>query len=374
MIMPTLMQSAPGPETVIDGVRYLYFGGTNYLGLAGHPEVIEAGCRAMRAYGVHSATSRAGFGTTPPVLEVEHQAAAYFCCEDAYYFSSGYLGNQILLAAVMAEADGVLVDASAHFSVWEAAKGAGRPVRAFAHGDVDQLARAARDLNRVVVMADAVGPVTGDLTPVFEYKYVLEQHERGVLLLDDAHGFGVLGPAGRGWLDELGLWEMANRGDFDERVSLVCGGTLAKALGGFGGLIPGTRSFVERLRKASHCFEGASAPPSAAAGASVKALELAQLEPDRRERVRANTLRLRRGLRSLGLTVAAGPTANFGVRIGCAADMRRIHQALRTRGIFLPYFSAYSGVSGEGLMRFAVFADHTPEQLDHLLAELKAVL
>jgi hypothetical protein len=94
------MESAPGPETVIDGVRYLYFGGTSYLGLANHPEVIAAGCEALRRYGVHSATTRARFGTNPPVLGVERQAAEFFGTGDAFYFHSGYVANHILVAAL----------------------------------------------------------------------------------------------------------------------------------------------------------------------------------------------------------------------------------------------------------------------------------
>ena len=118
----SLMQSPPGPETIIDGVRYLYFAGTSYLGLAAHPEVIEAGCEAMRRYGVHSATTRARFGTIPPVLEVEQRAAEFFGTEDAFYFGSGYIANHIMVAALAPEVDAVLVDEAAHYCVAEAAR------------------------------------------------------------------------------------------------------------------------------------------------------------------------------------------------------------------------------------------------------------
>ena len=114
MTATPLMQSPPGPETVIDGVRYLYFGGTSYLGLAGHPEVLEAGCAALREFGVHSATSRSGFGTTPPVRDAERSAAAYFGTEEAFYFASGYAGNQIM-AERFADVDRIVVAESAHY-------------------------------------------------------------------------------------------------------------------------------------------------------------------------------------------------------------------------------------------------------------------
>jgi 8-amino-7-oxononanoate synthase len=147
----SIMQSAPGPETVIDGVRYLYFGGTSYLGLSNHPEVVEAGCAALRQFGVHSATTRARFGTNPPVLEVERRAAEFFGTEDAFYFGSGYLSNHILVAALAADADVVLVDEAAHYCVLEATRLAGKPVHTFRHRDPDNLAEVAKRHDRVRV-------------------------------------------------------------------------------------------------------------------------------------------------------------------------------------------------------------------------------
>lgn len=370
----SLMQSAPGPETVIDGVRYLYFGGTSYLGLANHPEVIEAGCEAIRRYGVHSATTRARFGTNPPMLDVERRAAEFFGTEDAFYFGSGYVANHILVAALAPDADVVLVDEAAHYCVLEATRLAGKAVHTFRHRDPADLARVASSHDRVVVLADGVNPSTGTVAPVREYLATLAGRAHASLLLDDAHGFGVLGEHGRGLLDELKLWSHANGGPAVNGVRLCVGGTLAKALGGFGGIIPGTRAFVERARKSSHYFDGASAPASAEAGATAKSLEIVMREPELRVRLRANVHHVRAGLPELGLTVPEGDTANFGVTIGDAASMKRIHEALKARSIMLPYVGTYSGLPPEGVLRFAIFATHTTEQLDRMLAGLRATL
>jgi 7-keto-8-aminopelargonate synthetase-like enzyme len=409
----TLMQSAPGPEVVIDGARYLYFGGTSYLGLASHPEVIEAACAAVRRYGVHTATSRARLGTNPPVLEVEERAAAFFGAEDAFYFSSGYAANHIMVAALAGQAEAVLVDEAAHYCVLEAARVASLPIATFRHRDADDLARLVHERRRVLVLADGVGPSTGLVAPVKGYLAALAGCERAALLLDDAHGFGVLGENSRGLFDELGLWPRVNKDRFEgvedqlgrgrprpreslgksgdedapapfpapateglveDGVSLHVCGTLAKALGGFGGIIPGTREFVARARTASHYFDGASAPASAEAGATAKALEIVMREPGLRLQLRENTLRLRRGLSSMGLAVPEGATANFGISVGNAQNMRGIHEALKARGIMLPYVTAYTGVPPEGLLRFAVFANHSAAQIDRLLAELRALL
>lgn len=370
----SIMQSAPGPKTVIDGVRYLYFGGTSYLGLANHPEVVEAGCAALRQFGVHSATSRARFGTNPPVLEVERRAAEFFGTEDAFYFGSGYQSNHILVAALAADADVVLVDESAHYCVLEATRLAGKSVHTFRHCDPDSLAEVAKRHDRVLVMADGVNPSTGSVAPVREYLEALAGRARATLLLDDAHGFGVLGERGRGLLDELGLWPHVNGGSPVSGVRLCVGGTLAKALGGFGGIVPGRNEFVERARKSSHYFDGASAPASAEAGATAKALEIVLREPELRDRLRAKVRHVRAGLRELGLTVPDGDTANFGVTIGDPTYMKHIHETLKSRGIVLPYVGTYSGLPPEGVLRFAIFATHTSEQLDRLLAGLRAVL
>jgi 8-amino-7-oxononanoate synthase len=370
----SLLQSPPGPDVIIDGQRYLYFGGTSYLGLAAHPEIIEAGCAALRRFGVHTATSRARFGTNPPVLEVEQRAAAFFGTEEAFYFSSGYAANHIMVAALADQAEAVLVDEAAHYCVIEAARLANLPVATFRHRDPEDLARLARDRPRVLVLADAVGPSTGLVAPVEDYLAALAGCERAALLLDDAHGFGVLGDHGRGLLDELGLWPRVNRSLPECGVSLHVCGTLAKALGGFGGIIPGASEFVARARTASHYFDGASAPASAEAGATAKALEIVMRETSLRRQLRENVLYLRRGLRALGLTVPEGATADVGITVGVADNMRRIHEALKARGIMLPYVDAYAGVPPAGLLRFAVFASHSAAQIDRLLTELKSLL
>jgi 8-amino-7-oxononanoate synthase len=374
MTSKSFMQSPPAPETVIDGVRYLYFGGTSYLGLAAHPEVIEAGCEALRTYGVHSATTRARFGTIPPVELVERRAAEFFGTEDAFYFGSGYVANHIMVAAFAEDADAVLVSAGAHYCVMEAARASRLPCYTFSPHDLTSLCGIVRDFQRVLVMSDAVGPSDGCLAPIAEYCRILKGCERARLLLDDAHGFGVLGENGRGLLEETGLWPNVNTLGANSSVNVGVCGTLAKALGGFGGIIPGTPDFVERVRKSSHFFDGASAPASAEAGATAKALEIVMKYPGLRQNLRTNTEHLRTGLRSLGLAVPGGKTAHFGVTTGNREEMQHIHSTLKSRGIMVPYIGAYTGIPEEGLLRFAVFANHRIEQLDHLLAELRAIL
>ena len=200
--VPRIMESAPGPETVIDGVCYLYFGGTSYLGLHGHPEVIEAGCAALRTFGVHTATTRAGFGTSPLLIGVELAASRFFGSEDAFYLASGYVANHALMPLLARDIAAVFIDDSSHYCVVEAARLAGRPVHRFRHRDPADLEAQLRRLlppgGRPLVMADGVTPVTGRIAPVRDYMGVLSRFSPATLHLDDAHGFGVLGADGRG--------------------------------------------------------------------------------------------------------------------------------------------------------------------------------
>ena len=374
---PPLMESPPGALTRIDGKEYLYFGGTGYLGLAGHAEVIQAACAALRCYGVHTATSRSGYGTSPLTLEVERLAAEFFGAAGAFYFASGYTGNHILIQAVADRADVVLADESAHFCLAEASHLLGRPVETFRHRDADDLRQKLRRHagKKPLVLTDGVFSMTGAVAPVDRYVEALRDYGTATLLIDDAHGLGTIGRNGRGSLEHLGLWSNEINADpARQGLGLYVCGTLSKAIGGFGGVLPGSLALLDRVRQTSHYFEGASAPMSAAAGATAKALEIVLRQPQLRRRLEQNARRLRGGLRALGLAVDDWPTPIIGLSIGTGEDMRRIHDELRLAGIIVPYFAAYSGAGPAGGLRIAVFATHTEEMLDRLLAELKRVL
>lgn len=367
------MESPPGPETVINGRRYHYFAGTSYLGLHGHPEVIAAGCAAFRRLGLHTATSRPGFGHCAPVLEVERRAAAFWGKEAAFYVASGYVTNHLLIQAAGPVA-GVWVDESAHFCVWEATRLAGAPVHTFQPRDVDDLrAQLQRHLppgGRPLVMADAIMPATGAVFPVADALRVLREFAPAVLILDDAHGAGVLGTHGRGTLEHFGYWEAANGGQGVDGVELWSGATLAKALGGFGGIIVGSEPFVERVRQSSHYYDGASAPPAPVAAASAKALDIVAADPSLRARLHENRACLQAGLRGLGLRVPETPAAQVGVVAGPGEIHQRLQAALQEEGFIVPAIRAYAGLGSEGVLRFAACAGHTVAQIEALLAAL----
>lgn len=377
--MPT-MQSPPGPETVIDGRRYLYFAGTGYLGLQGHPEVIRAACDALEQYGVGSATSRSGFGETPPVVEVEREAAALFGTQSAFYFPSGYFGNDILLAGLEDAFDAVFVDALSHYSVLEAARVSGQPVYAFMHRDVEVLCGALKAKikpgGRPLVVTDGVFAALGDVAPVAEYLRLLAEYPGAILAVDDAHAAGVLGENGRGTYEHAGLWDASvNAGQpLDRHPRLLACATLSKALGGYGGIIPGATPFIDWLKTTTPYYAGTSPPPVPVAAASARALAIARTQPELRRRLWENVRMVKEGLRSMGLAADDTPVPIVSLVIGDAARMQRLHGELADGGIFVPYMPTYSGLGPEGALRLAVFATHTKAMIERLLDELRRLV
>ena len=377
-----IMQSPPGAETTIDGRRYTYFAGTGYLGLQGHLDVIRAACTAARQFGIGSATSRNRVGTTPPILDVERRAAELFGTEDAFHFASGYMSPAVVLSVMREQFDTVLIDELAHYCLVEAADKLSCPVVPFSHCSVDGLAdkltAEAASNHKVVVMTDGVFSALGRLAPVADYWKLLADRPGSMLLVDDAHSYGVLGQHGRGSLEHAGLWseEVNSRWPTpsdDQPILWTCG-TLSKALGGFGGIVPGASEAIAMLKSDSPYGYAASAPAVPAAAASAEALRIVVEQPEILEQLRKNVAQLRNGLRELGLDVEDSPAAVVALQLETADQMRHIQETLAERSIWIAYVPEYSGVGPQGLLRLAVFATHTTEMIDHLLGELASLL
>jgi 7-keto-8-aminopelargonate synthetase-like enzyme len=337
------------------------------------------------------------------VLDVERQAARFFGTESAFYFASGFAGMEILLSFLRRWCDALFVDECSHYAVHEAVRHSGLPVGTFGHCDVDALraalAESTTSRSRPAVLTDGVFSALGHIAPLAGYRDVLRGFgfSASMLLVDDAHGIGVLGPMGRGTLEHAGLWDEAERCQepfsaeslFDrlpspiewereasERVpdtfspGIFFCGTLSKALGGFGGILPGSQAWIERVKRQSPYYPGASPPPTPAAAATARALELVMADPGIRARLRANVSLVKSGLGRLGLPVDDTPVPIVCLEIGSGENMRRIQEELMRRGIAVAYMSAYSGLGPEGALRLAVFATHTEAMIGQLLDAL----
>lgn len=377
-----LMQSPPGAETVLNGRRYLYFAGTGYLGLQSHPDVIAAGRVGVETYGVHTATSRNGYGTAPPHDEVERRAAEFLGAEAALYLVTGYAVNFAIAAALSPVVDFVVMDETAHDCLREAARWCEHlkapPVK-FRHRDVghaaEMLKQHCRPGWRTLLMADGLFPMSGSISPLAEYVELLQNYEGSMLLVDDAHGVAAVGETGKGSLEVNGVAAKDINADLARRVStgvrVFRSATLSKAIGGHGGALAGDRAFLEQVRRSSGWFRGASAPAAAVAAATAKSLEIVQTQPELRQRLAENVKRARGALRDLGLAVQDSPSPVIGLSVGKAEQKQNIQRRLQEAGIAIGFSREYTGSGPEGTLRIAMFATHTPEMIDRLIAEMK---
>jgi 8-amino-7-oxononanoate synthase len=303
-----------------------------------------------------------------------------FGLDDAFYFASGWMGNHILTQSLGPESGLVMVDECSHYSVIEAARLTGWPQVAFRHCDPDDLRAKLKDRRQpaqhVLLLSDGVFAATGRIAPVAEYYDALRDCPESVLMLDDAHGVAVLGANGRGTFEHAGLWPHGpNTLDGPSpQPRLTFSATLSKAVGGYGGIIPGGREFIRQLKLRSPYFGGASPPPVPIAAATARAIELIQAEPDLRTRLWANARLLKDGLRSLGFDVDDTPVPIVCLVIGSAGNMQRIQRELMARGVAVAYMAAYAGLGPEGGLRIAVFAPHTPAMIGQFLDELRRLV
>jgi 8-amino-7-oxononanoate synthase len=365
--VPFVMDSAPGPETVINGRKYIYFGGTGYFALHGNAEMIKTGIEAFGKYGMHSATTRSGFGNNPVLLDAERKIAAYFGTEDAVYYVSGYFNGLMMAQGLADQFDLAFVDETAHFSVKDGVHSTRKPVVFYKHRDPSDLrSKLKSELKagqRPVVFTDGVFPTFGVIAPVPEIVKELKPYD-GILCLDDAHAAGVLGTNGRGTYEHFGL----KPGD-----TLLMSGTLSKAFGGHGGFIPASAAFIQKIRQTVGAYSGASPTPTPIAAASAKGIELVQSHPEWREKLRRNVARVKKGMRQLGFDVGDTPMPIVTWALASADEMKKVQKELLDRGIAVAY-STYVGAPSGGVLRASIFSAHTDAHIDRLLEELKKLV
>ncbi len=372
-----MMESSVGPRVVIDGRERDYFAGCSYLGLQNHPELIAAAAAALARYGLGTGTSRGGYGEHPIFAAVETAAARYFDAEAALYYVTAYLGNTILLQGLAGEYDRIFVDAASHFSVRDAAAVAGAPVTLYRHCDPADLAAHLRDQlrpgERPLVISDGVFPISGEIAPVPGYVAALCGYPGAILCLDDAHATGVLGAGGQGtvayWCerDPVGFSNVSD-------LRIYSAHTLSKALGCHGGVIAADAGLIRRLRADAPAFGAHSPSPLPVAAAAVRALELTGGVSPLRGQLWANVARARAGLRGLGWDLADTPVPIICLAARPALDLARLQAELFARGICVAHVTRYSSTPPGGALRIAIFATHTAEQIERLVAELASLL
>lgn len=351
-----------GARVRIDGDEFLNLAGCNYLALSELPQLREAARRALEDGCLFACyLPRAYVGEDQYFAPVEREAAAFYGAESAVYLPSGYLLGFAAMTGLRPLYDAIYLDETAHWCLVDAAPLAGVPTHTFPTCDADALEQALAEApagRRPLIATDGAFATTGKLPPLDRYAELAARHD-GQLLIDESHSAGGVGATGRGAAQHFGL---------GERVWVAT--TLSKAFCAQGSVFVGSQEVIDRARE-SHAFRGSApgSPISAAVGQA--ALRYVREHPERCEILRANVVHLRDGLRRIGVDTGDSPAPIVSFACGSFEANRGLQQALFDRGIYVLH-SNYIGAGPGGMIRLSVFADHTPEDLDRVVAAIDA--
>jgi len=361
-----VMDSQQGTRVTIEGREMIMLSSNDYLGLTFHPKVVEAACTAVRRWGSSPTGARISNGSRSYHTELEQRLADFLGREACHVHAAGYLSCMSGLATFAQKGDLVLADKNLHSCMWDGIRLSLATVERFSHNNPQDL----RDILQAVpadqaklVAVEGVYSMEGHICRMPEIARLAEEH-KAFLLVDDAHGFGVLGRQGRGTVDHFGL---------NGSVDLLCG-SLSKALASTGGFVAGSAEVIEYLRTHSKqtVFSAALAPAQAAA--AMAALEVLQTEPQHMERLWSNTRRYKEMLRGLGLDTWESETPAVPIVLGSKERAYFFWKALMEEGVFTVLSTAPAVPPGKDLIRTAISALHTEEQLERIAGAMQRAM
>ena len=354
------LESGTGPTVRIGGREVLLFASNDYLGLACHPDVVDAAVVATQTYGAGSGAARLISGSLPPHQEMEQALAKFKGTEAAITFGSGYLANIGAIPALINRGGLILADRLCHASLLDGCRLSDADFRIYRHNDMDHLASLLskrRKGRRTLIVTDGVFSMDGDLALLPDLARIAHMYEAD-LYVDDAHGTGVMGHHGRGTIEHFGL---------EARIPLHMG-TLGKALGSSGAYIAGPDPTIRYLLQRCRSFIFATAPPPGSAAAVIAALRIVQREPERRARLWANRDRLFTGLTRAGFNLAPSCSPILPILIGQADKALRFSEELLAHGVFAPAIRPPTVPAQTSRIRVTVTSEHTTAQVEQALA------
>jgi len=359
------LDGAPGVEVIAGGERLLAFCSNDYLGLAAHPEVVAALKSAADRYGVGAGASHLVSGHTDAHRRLEERLAELTGRPGALAFSTGYMANLGVATALLGRGDTICEDRVNHASLLDAGLVSRAQTVRYAHADPAALDSrlASRGSGRRLVATDGVFSMDGDIAPLPGLLAAARRHG-AMLLVDDAHGIGVLGSTGGGTLEHHGI---AHAPD----VAVM--GTLGKAFGTFGAFVAGEPDLIDTLVQSARTYLYTTATPPALAEAARAAVDVACREPWRRERLRDTVRRFRAGARQLGLPVTPWDTPIQPLVFGASAAALEASRVLRERGLLVTAIRPPTVPRGTARLRITFSAAHEPEHVDRLLDALSGV-
>ncbi len=352
--------SPQGAWLDVDGKHVLNFSSNNYLGLANHPRLIDAAKQAMDRYGIGPAAVRTIAGTMDLHLELEQRLAAFKGVEAAITFQSGFTANLATIPALVGKGDVIFSDRLNHASIIDGCRLSRAQIVAFAHCDPDDLRQqiaATSEYGRRLIVTDGVFSMDGDIAPLPALAEVAKAHDI-ILMVDDAHGEGVLGTGGRGIVDHFGL-----HGQVDVEI-----GTLSKAFGVVGGVVAGNRAIVDWLRQRGRPFLFSSAMTVPDAAACLAAVDVLEESTELVERLWSNADYFKRGMNDLGFDTGHTATPIVPVMLGEAPLAQQFSRHLFEEGVFAMAIGFPTVPQGMARIRVMNSATHSQADLDQALA------
>ena len=359
------VESPMDAHIVIDGRSVINLCANNYLGLANHPRLKEAAKRAIDTYGIGPGAVRTIAGTMTLHLDLERRLAEFKHAEAVISLQSGFAANLATIPALMGRGDVIFSDELNHASIIDGCRLSRATIVSFAHADVDDLRRKiaeTTEYNRRLIVTDGVFSMDGDIAPLPALQALAEEH--GILLMvDDAHGEGVLGKGGRGIVDHFGL-----HGKVDIEV-----GTMSKAFGVVGGMVAGPQVIIDWIRQRGRPFLFSSAATVPDVAACLEAIDLLEESDELVQRLWANAELVRHELANMGFDVGHSTTPIVPVMLGEAPLAQAFSKALLEAGVFAMAIGFPTVARGKARIRVMNSAAHTPADLEQALAAFQKV-
>jgi len=360
------IESAEGVIVSVKGKKLLMMSSNEYLGLSQHPKVKEAAIQAVQHWGTSPCGSRLANGSRSYHVELEEALADFLGKEACHVTSAGYLACMSGVSTLVQRGDALLVDKSIHSALWDGALLSNASLERFEHENISELERLLKALpaeQSKAIVVDGVYSMEGHVASLPQIVALAEEYQ-ALVIVDDAHGLGVLGKQGSGVVNHYGLTNKVE----------VQMGSFSKALASTGGFIAASRDTIEYLRSNCRQIIFSAALPPAQAAAALASIRVMQTEPQHLERLRENCAYYRQGLEALGIDFWESPTAGFPIVIGDKERCYHIWSSLWEQGFFTVMAISPGVPKGKDLIRTAMTALHTREQIDRFLKALKKAL
>ena len=353
-----VVESEQSPEVVVEGRKMIMLGSNNYLGLTSHPKVKEAAIEAVKQFGSGCAGTRLLNGTLDIHVKLEEKLASFFRKEAALTFSTGYQTNLGIISSLAGKHDVVVIDRLDHASIIDACRLSYAEVKKFKHNDMGSLEYVLKESgNRgKLVVVDGIYSMEGDIAPLHKIVKVCKQYGAR-LMVDDAHGIGVLGKTGRGTAEHFGL---------EQEVDIIMG-TYSKSLASIGGFIAASEEVIHYMKHTSRPLIFSASPPPASAAAVMAALDIIDQEPERRERLWHNTNKMMTSLKQMGFDTGNAETPIIPIVMGGMERTFMMWKSLYDEGVFVNSVMPPATAPDRCLIRTSYMATHTDEMLDRVL-------